>query len=134
MRSNLSCFVFCLRSVFIFLAAALFSTGCSQPVRTLKALGDEQGAQAHYVKSQERLFDRLLEDIKSGNLREGAKHQRILERYGYPVLTLPPTPEQEQKGVVAVALYRPAVKFFGAAKIYLGFNKEDFLCEILLEE
>jgi len=90
--------------------------GCSQPLRTLIAVGDEQKEQAVYVRQEQARFKALLRDIHRGRLLPGLRQERVLARYGEPVL---------REG--RTFLYRDPVAFFGSPKVYLEFDETDLL-------
>ncbi|MFH0877551.1 MAG: hypothetical protein V1863_04935 [Candidatus Omnitrophota bacterium] len=98
--------------------------GCSQPLRTLMALGDEQKAQQRLVDQQEKKFDLLWKDVKDGRLATGTSSAEIIRRYGEPVLATSPQ----------TFLYRAPTEYFDTAKVYLVFDPQDKLSEIRIEE
>ncbi|MFA5039193.1 MAG: hypothetical protein WC732_05895 [Candidatus Omnitrophota bacterium] len=101
------------------LVVLFFCAGCSQPLRTLMELGGEQKAQQAYVRQKQARFEALLRDIERQRLLPGLRKERVVARYGEPVLT--------EGGVF---LYRDPVDFVGAKKVYLEFNDRDLLDSI----
>jgi hypothetical protein len=97
--------------------------GCSQPLRTLVAVGNEQKAQQQEVSGQEARFEALLRDVRKGRLLPGLREERVLARYGAPVL---------REGRTFV--YRDPVGFFGSPKVYLTFDDADLLSLIKVVE
>ncbi|MDD5019302.1 MAG: hypothetical protein PHH75_01385 [Candidatus Omnitrophica bacterium] len=107
-----------LKHVVVFLAVSCFC-GCSQPLRTLIDAGNEQKAQGECVARQRTRFEALLRDIKRERLLPGLREERVLARYGDPVL---------REG--RVFLYRDPVDFFGSPKVYLAFDEAGILSSI----
>jgi len=101
------------------LAALLCCCGCSQPLRTLMAVGNEQKEQAAYVRQKQERFKVLLRDIHRGRLLPGLRQERVVARYGEPVL-------REDR----TFLYRDPVAFFDSPKVYLSFDEAGLLSSI----
>lgn len=98
--------------------------GCSQPLRTLMALGEEQKGQQWQVAQQEKKFDLLWNDVKAGRLAKGTPSAEIIRRYGDPVLATSP----------GTFLYRLPTEYFDTPKVYLIFDPQDKLSDIRIEE
>lgn len=113
---------------FACLFGIFFAAGCSEPIRTLQALGAEKDAQAAQVKRQDIRFERLLKDVKEKRLKPGVSRRWVVGRYGRPVLD----PVSRQEGVIF--LYRKPTDFFNTVKIYLTFDQDDLLKDINIEE
>ncbi len=101
------------------LAMALCCCGCSQPLRTLMAVGNEQKEQAAYVRQQQERFKVLLRDARRGRLLPGLRQERVVARYGEPVLREGNT-----------FLYRDPVAFFDSPKVYISFDASGLLSSI----
>lgn len=101
----------------LFLLIAL--AGCSQPLKTLMAVGQEQAGQQAYVREKEARFEALWRDVQRARLLPGLRQEKVLARYGEPVL---------RKG--RTFLYRNPVEFTGAKKVYLEFDEQDILQSI----
>ncbi|MFH1692441.1 MAG: hypothetical protein ABIC68_07780 [Candidatus Omnitrophota bacterium] len=114
---------------FVCLLGAFFFAGCSQPIRTLQALGVEKDAQAAQVKRRDSEFELLLKDIGKGRLKMGASRQEIVARYGNPVLEIVARQQDE-----VAFLYRKGAEFFNTTKVYLTFDKQGILKKIDVEE
>lgn len=112
-----------------FLFGTFFIAGCSQPIRTLKALGVEKDAQAAQVERQNIKFELLLNDIMRDRLKTGVSRAKIEKRFGKPVLEEPLSDEGK-----TVLLYRKPTEFFDTEKIYLTFDKNNNLEKIEIEE
>lgn len=98
-------------------------SGCSQPLRTLMALGHEQEAQQKLVAQENANFKRLWNDVTRGRLKPGVTQQEILNRYGAPVL------EQGR-----TFLYRRPTEYFATPKVYLDFDEKGILTGISKED
>ena len=83
------------------------------------AVNSEQKAQGAYVRTQQERFRVLLRDIDRDRVLPGLRQERVVARYGEPVL---------RQG--RVFLYRDPVDFFSSAKVYLEFNEQDILSSI----
>ncbi len=112
-----------------YLMCIFFMAGCSQAIRTLQGLGVEKDAQTAQVEQQNIKFGFLLNDIKRDRLKPGASRERIIARYGRPVLE-EALSEQDK----TVLLYRKPTQFFDTEKIYLVFDKNNNLEKIEVEE
>ena len=118
-------------SHFLFIIAALFYlSGCSEPLRTLIDLGNEQKAQKNFVAQENQIFDLLLREAKKGMIKAGRSKQQIISRYGEPVIVSPGEAEPVQE----TFLYRRPVEFTGASKVYLDFDKNGVLLAVRIEE
>ena len=121
---------------FLFLSIVLiYFCGCSQPLMTLKALGDEQKAQEHFVTTQAKKFDLLRQDVEARKLALDSSQKMITRRYGEPVLVITvPKDRQVPAEVAQTWLYRYPTKYFDVSKIYLDFDVEENLVAIRFEE
>ncbi|MFH0790687.1 MAG: hypothetical protein V2A64_03550 [Candidatus Omnitrophota bacterium] len=73
--------------LFIFILSGCAVITNFDGVLALKRLGDSQRDNENYLKRQEKLFYRLVSDIKANRLEKGLSEQRILSKYGQPVLS-----------------------------------------------
>ncbi len=110
--------------VLLFFAASGASfIGCSQPLRTLMGVGAEQKAQRSYVRRDESRFKLLLGEARQGRVKTGTTQDRIIARYGQPVV---------REGVTF--LYRDPVAFFNSTKVYMDFDEKGLLKSLRIEE
>jgi hypothetical protein len=111
-------------SAFILIAGLLWSAaGCSQPLRTLMGIGAEQKAQQQYQQRQETLFYRLVKDVESGRLKQGADREDVLRRYGDPIVL--------NDGTI---VYQRPGDYFRATKVYMVFDDDDKLRTLRVQE
>ncbi len=106
----------------IFVSLPIFCLGCSQPIRTLKALGQEQDAQKRYVAEARSHFSRLLGDLRQEKIGPGTPLSVVISRYGEPI--------SEEAGVL---LYRDPVDFLHSDKVYLTFDENNKLVKYKIE-
>lgn len=112
-----------------YLTCIFFMAGCSEPIRTLQALGAEKDAQLAQVKRQDKEFELLLRDIAKDRLKPGMSRQEIVGRYGHPVLESASRQQEE-----ITLLYRKPVEFFDMTKVYLTFDNQGYLKKVDVEE
>lgn len=112
-----------INSVLCFLFSVFCLVGCSQPLRTLMAVGAEQKAQQKFVSQEEIRFNDLWRDAKEGVIHNGRTQKEIIARYGEPVL-------KTGQGF----LYRNPVSFFDAQKVYMDFNEQGVLKAVRIQE
>ena len=110
----------------------LLLSGCSKvrhldQLLTLKDLADEQTRLGHLVEEQDRNFDRMLEEAEAGTLDQYNTKAEFRKEFGVPVFTRIVQGEEEE---LEIWLYRYAIEYFGAAKVYLTFDPEDYLVEL----
>lgn len=116
-------------------SALFFISGCSQPLRTLMAVGAEQKQQQIEIKKQNSKFESLLKAARIGSLKNGMQKQDIVSRYGSPTLEkVPPSQPQEEKNIKTTFLYRSPVGYLTSPKVYLDFDENDILVNIRIEE
>ena len=130
---------YCGRSPFftcLFVCSVLFLiSGCSQPLRTLMAVGAEQKQQQAVIRNQNLRFESLLKAARTGSLKSGTAKQAIISRYGSPTLEkIPPFGLQEEKNIKTTVLYRSPVGYFNSPKVYLDFDENDILVNMRIEE
>lgn len=106
-------------TVFFVLGLAVLS-GCSQPLQTLMELNSEQAGQQAYVRGKQARFNALMRDIERDRLPLGLRKEKVLARYGQPVII--------EEG--NVFLYRDPVGFVGSPKVYIGFDKNDLVSSV----
>ncbi len=113
-----------LKVFLLFCAVVLASglSGCSQPLRTLMALGSEQDGQKRYVESQRQRFKVVLRHARQNRIKYGTARSVVIRRYGEPVL--------ENEGT---CLYRDPVDFLHSPKVYMTFDEKQNLLEIRIE-
>ena len=91
-------------------------SGCSQPLRTLMAVGSEQKAQQSFVKIEEARFKAVLGEARAGRIKKGTARENIVARYGEPIIN-----------TESYFLYRDPVGFFDSPKVYLDFDEKGAL-------
>ncbi|MDD3295743.1 MAG: hypothetical protein PHU64_00090 [Candidatus Omnitrophica bacterium] len=116
-----------IKKIFIFTALAGFLAswqGCLfredvQELLVLKRIGASQKQISNYLAREDKLFARLLDDIKRGRLRTGIYKRSFIARYGDPVLSkkLPSSAED-----IDILLYRYSTKYFTSDKVYAYFD------------
>ncbi|MFH0940858.1 MAG: hypothetical protein V1840_03275 [Candidatus Omnitrophota bacterium] len=104
---------FCVIAIFSLVCGSL---GCSQPLRTLMAVGSEQKAQQSFVKIEEARFKAVLREARAGRIKKGTARESIVARYGEPVIN-----------TESYCLYRGPVDFFNSPKVYLDFDEKGAL-------
>ena len=100
-------------------------TGCSMithhdELMRLKRLGDNQKQMQRYIKQQEKFFYKLRRDVKRNRLRKGTSKEKILVRYGEPILT---KPIEDKADIKEIFLYRHPTEYFSTDLIYLYFDE-----------
>ncbi|MFC1674780.1 hypothetical protein ACFL1K_02680 [Candidatus Omnitrophota bacterium] len=103
------------------LLLSIFLAGCAkyQGLIRLKGYGDSQDNIESYVLQQEKLFDKLKDDIKSNRLKEGVSRKMIICEYGEPVIS---GPVKDDTAIAEALLYRYPTKYFSTDKAYLYFS------------
>lgn len=118
-----------MKKLMITFVSLFLLSGCAKikhlgPLLVLKDLSEEQEQLNEYVDAQDKKFELLIEEAKSGTLGQYLDKKRILEIFGEPILKKEAganNPETE------CWLYRYATRYFGSEKVYLYFNKEEKL-------
>lgn len=105
-------------SVFVLSGCALITN--FDGALALKRLGDSQRDNENYLKRQEKLFYRLVSDIRANRLEKGLSEQQILSKYGQPVLSKPVEDNSQTKEVF---VYRHPMQYFSSGTIELYFNE-----------
>ncbi len=98
--------------------------GCMQGAMTLKRLQNSQQELDEEVKTQEKFFFALSDDVKNNRLQKGISKKEILAKYGEGIFAKPINDVTEKKEVLA---YRHPTEFFSSDLIYLYFDKEERL-------
>jgi hypothetical protein len=116
-----------IKKIFIFAILACFMIGWQgclfredvHELLALKSVGDSQKQIDYYLTREDKLFARLLNDVKRGRLRPGIYKRSFIARYGDPVLSkeLPSSAEAAD-----VLLYRYSTKYFTSDKVYAYFD------------
>ncbi|MBD3264283.1 MAG: hypothetical protein GF375_04185 [Candidatus Omnitrophica bacterium] len=104
-------------------------SGCSlyqksKALMTLKRLGDSQQQMEKYIEEQEKLFDRLVEDIKEDRLKTGLSIEEVNRLYGDPVLKREAPSSQPFSTIL---LYRYPTRYFDSDRVYLQFDSSGIL-------
>ena len=100
------------------------SSGCvlltkSEQLLTLKRYGDSQDEIQRYVDRQNKLFNKLLDDLDTGKLQPGISKTIFIRRYGDPVISR----ESDDPSIEEVLLYRHPTNYFSSDKVYAYFDK-----------
>lgn len=108
-------------NILIFVLIFLFG-GCAvspldQRISLLKRLAANHKEIERDIKKQEKLFYKLIEDIKGQRLKEGDNKEEILSRYGEPIFCKVPQEEDME-----FCLYRHPTEYFLTEKAYLYFD------------
>ncbi|MBN3040925.1 MAG: hypothetical protein JW867_07340 [Candidatus Omnitrophica bacterium] len=113
------------RFIFYFFLFIFAISGCSswQGLMTLKHYGDSQEEINLYVQRQEKLFFKLIEDLKSGKLKAGISKDRFIRLYGDPVLS----DIDESSPDAEVLLFRHPTDFFKSDRVYAYFDQSEKL-------
>lgn len=108
------------------LLALLGIQGCvflSEEVATLKEVGKSQAQIVEYIERQEKLFEKLLDDLKNERLVVGTSKSTIMNLYGEPILSK----EAKKPPPGEILLFRYPTRYFDSDKVYLRFDKADEL-------
>ena len=108
------------------LLALLGIQGCvllSEEVATLKEVGKSQDQIARYLDRQEKLFAKLLDDLKNERLVVGTSKSTITSLYGESILSK----EAKKPPPGKILLFRHPTKYFDSDKVYLRFDEADEL-------
>lgn len=87
---------------------------------TLKRYNASQVDMQRYVDRQTKLFNRLIEDVKSDNLKKGTAQRRIVGMYGDPIFVKDiddGSPAKEK------LLFRHPMHYFTSDKVYMYFDE-----------
>jgi len=87
---------------------------------TLKNLADEQGQLNDYIKEQDQKFERLVDEIRMGQLDHYADKSEIVKVFGDPIYVRTVVKNGQE---LESWLYRYSTEFFGAEKVYLYFDR-----------
>jgi hypothetical protein len=109
--------------VFVFLLQGCVYLEHSQELLFLKSFADNEKEKENYIRSQERGFEQLKQDISDGRLKPGILKKEVIARCFEPITCLP---RKELPGKNA-CLYRNPTKHFFTDKIYLYFDEHDAL-------
>ncbi|MBU1091035.1 MAG: hypothetical protein KKC42_04250 [Candidatus Omnitrophica bacterium] len=104
--------------VSIFLLGGCAVSPLDQRISLLKRLAANQKEIERDIKKQEKLFYKLIEDIKGQRLKEGESKEEILSRYGEPIFCKVPQEEDME-----FCLYRHPTKYFLTTKVYFYFDQ-----------
>lgn len=122
----------CFMKAFSKLGITLFTfvlSGCAvitnfDGVLALRRLGNSRRDNENYVQQQEKLFYRLVSDIKVNRLEKGLSGDKILSIYGQPILSKPIEDNQQIKKVL---VYRHPTQYFSSEMAYLYFDEREQL-------
>ena len=104
----------------------LVCAGCTERVLLLKRFASSQKEMENYIARQEKGFLRLKQDIQRNLLQKGMSRQAVTKRYGEPVFCdCPESPTDLE--IAQSCLYRAPTEYFSADKVYLYFNRQEFL-------
>ncbi len=92
-----------------------------QELLRLKGYSQEKDHQGLLVQQQNKIFERLLAQAKSGELKKYPDDKSILEAFGAPVFEKDVVVEQAR---YVVWMYRYSTKLFGSDKVYLYFGPQ----------
>jgi len=92
-----------------------------EQIMLLKRLAANQREIENYLKRQEKLFYKLVADIKNSRLKKGITEEKVLSLYGEPVLC---RDVQKMADISVTCLYRHPTKYFNTDIIYLNFDKD----------
>lgn len=95
-------------------------SACSQSLRTLITVSNEQKSQAAYLAAQEKNLKILINDIERQKIKGGITRAYCIDRYGEPI-------SQRQEDNQTVLLYRHPRDFFPSEKVYLYFGEDGLL-------
>lgn len=114
-----------MRTVFLILIFPLVLSFCGceiishwQEIKVLNSIGNNEQDISAYVKRQDSLYQRLYSDIKANRITIGTSQNKIIARYGTPILEETVSSEQTR------LLYRLSMEYFKTDRIFLYFNKE----------
>ncbi|MFH1413404.1 MAG: hypothetical protein ABIG56_00960 [Candidatus Omnitrophota bacterium] len=113
----------------IFLLGGCAVSPLDQRISLLKRLAANQKEIEQDLKRQEKLFYKLIEDIKGQRLRKGDSKEEILLKYGEPIFCKVSQEEGREK-----CLYRHPTEYFLTTKAYLYFDQGENLCSWELKE
>lgn len=105
------------------LILGLFLVSCSQNLKLLLQINEEDKAFQKQLKLQEKGFSLLLKDLEGNRIKVGALKKDIITRYGEPILE---QSSQEQPETQKL-LYRYPTKYFDSPKVYLYFDSNQAL-------
>ena len=88
---------------------------------TLKGVADEQTRIGKFVEAQDRKFDKMVKEAKDGTLDQYINKRKFVRAFGEPVVV---TMVQEDDRELESWLYRHAMAYFHAEKIYLYFDAD----------
>lgn len=104
----------------------VFTAGCGPALKTLIEAGKSQTQMQEIYKTETKRFETVKKGIKSGAISKGLSKEKIVQRYGEPVVIVSDSQTGREKWV-----YKPASSsFFEGAKIYLFFDNDGALDEI----
>ena len=92
-------------------------------VLALKRYSDNQDQIQRYVDKQEKLFNKLLSNLKDEQLNTGMSKKQFIRTYGEPVLSW--QADGPDKG--EVLLYRYPTKYFNTDRVYAYFGESNKL-------
>ncbi len=96
---------------------------CSQNLKLLLQINDEDKAFKQQLRLQEKGFSLLSKDLERNWLKVGTLKKDIIARYGQPILELPTQMQEEPIKL----LYRYPTKYFDSPKVYLYFDNNQAL-------
>lgn len=105
------------------------TAGCAilpEGLMTLKRVGDSQKQIGRYLARQEKLFDKMLRDVKNERIKPGISQNRLIGIYGEPVIIK----SSKEPAIAEVFLYRYPREYFSSDKVYLYFNKSGKLVHL----
>ncbi len=113
----------------VILLGCFFTAGCrvlsnTRQILVLRDVSESQSQIKKYLNRQEKLFYKLVKDIKAGRLKTGEKYSRVVEQYGDPVFC------REGKNYSEKCLFRKPTDYFSSDKVYLYFTAQGKLAKI----
>lgn len=116
----------------VYVLIIFVTAGCAllpEGLMTLKRVGDSQKQIGRYLAKQEKLFDKMLRDVKNGRIKPGISQNRLISIYGEPVITK----SSKEPTIAEIFLYRYPTEYFSSDKVYLYFDKSGKLVHLKYE-
>ncbi|MEW6008837.1 MAG: hypothetical protein AB1629_04300 [Candidatus Omnitrophota bacterium] len=114
-----------MRKIIWILLCALLLASCSQNLKLLLQINNEDKVLKRDLRLEERGFSLLLHDLKQDKLKLGTLKKDIIARYGHPILEFP----LQTESAVEKLLYRYPTKYFDSEKVYLYFDNNNELTD-----
>jgi len=105
--------------IFSLSGCALLNKG--QQLMFLKSFADNQREIESYLKKQEALFDKLVDDVRNDRFKKGTPKDKILSAYGEPIFC---KGKGGQTDITETCLWRHPTQYFSTETINLKFDKD----------